>query len=106
VIESKSLREIGELFTGLDYAAVAQGDSPNQIHLHSIAVRQLITPNSIRLSRVRSYHIYLKHHKIILGWRMGRDSSVSGEGWRIDNPVRRRRDERRFVMTHSFFGIF
>ena len=24
-------------------------------------------------------------HQIILRWRMGSDSSVSGEGWRIDN---------------------
>ena len=31
---SKSLREIGELFGGLDYAAVAQ-DSPNQVHLQT-----------------------------------------------------------------------
>ena len=32
---SKSLREIGELFGGLDYAAVSPADSPNQVHLQS-----------------------------------------------------------------------
>ena len=61
---------------------------------------------------------------IILRWRMGSDSSISGEGWRIDNvditqaltlyragprrraSVRRRCDERRFVMTYSFLRKF
>jgi len=68
--------------------------------------------------------------QFMLRWRMGSDSGVSGEGWRIDNVditqaltlyragprrrasvrrrtrVRRRCDERRFVMTYSFLRKF
>jgi hypothetical protein len=46
---SKSLREIGELFDGLDYAAAAQRIRRTKSNYNSIAARLLITPNSIRL---------------------------------------------------------
>jgi len=48
--------------------------------------------------------------QLILRWRMGSDSSISGEGWRIDNvdiaqcnppPVRRRPDPRPRPTPHS-----
>jgi len=40
---SKSLREIGELFGGLDYAAVAQPIRRTESTYNSIAARRLIT---------------------------------------------------------------
>jgi hypothetical protein len=40
---SKSLREIGELFGGLDYAAVAQRIRRTKSNYNSIAARRLIT---------------------------------------------------------------
>jgi len=40
---SKSLREIGELFGGLDYAAVAQQIRRTKSTYDSIAARRLIT---------------------------------------------------------------